>query len=153
MAQFEAVEKFGPYKSSSGSGQYWVQLNKNGIISCNCKGWTMYKGRPRSCKHTDQVIREKGWQNQLKIPNGSQYIFLSDKQVNAVKTFLRQTPEETLQALINAYEKAVEFMSRQPLDKVIEAAMAVEEAKFKIEVYVAGMKAKGVALNLQMGAA
>ena len=45
------------YPSSSSDKVYTVQRRVDGLVSCDCPGWVVKRaGRPRSCKHTKQVV-------------------------------------------------------------------------------------------------
>jgi len=38
---------------------YTIRLNRDGTLSCNCKGWIFSKA-PKSCSHTKEIHEEKG---------------------------------------------------------------------------------------------
>src|SRR4051812_42801324 len=90
MAQFEAMPGMRwTFASSSGSGIYTTQVNTTGILSCNCKGWTMRKkDQPRHCKHTDEVARTQG----LKLEERGQYLFLVNESLNKAKQKFAASP-------------------------------------------------------------
>lgn len=46
------------FESKSSPGTYYETIvRSDGLVACNCKGWTMKKeGKPRRCAHTDKVI-------------------------------------------------------------------------------------------------
>src|SRR6266566_4294117 len=44
------------FESSSSSAIYTTRINDNGLLSCDCRGWTIKKlGKARMCKHTTEV--------------------------------------------------------------------------------------------------
>lgn len=140
---FTPTRTWGPFPSSSGGKDYTVQLNTTGIISCNCKGWTMYKGRPRSCKHTDRVIRSEGL---LVQPNG-QYFFVVDQRLAQAKQVMARTPQEKFSLLLAEYEAAVNYMASLPPNQILAAAAKAEEAKFKLDAYILMLEAQGIQIN------
>lgn len=49
------------YKSSSGPKEYTTRVNSNGLLSCDCLGWTSKReGKPRHCKHTKDIAVVNG---------------------------------------------------------------------------------------------
>lgn len=47
------------FPSSSGPSVYVTTLAEDGLLSCNCRGWTFRRGtQPRECKHTKEVIQQ-----------------------------------------------------------------------------------------------
>lgn len=65
------IAQFGPFESKSTPGKrYTVQLADNGLLSCNCRGWTTQKkGQPRGCTHLDQVKKAQRFQTQIRDDN------------------------------------------------------------------------------------
>lgn len=65
------IAEFGPFASQSSPGKtYTVQLADNGLLSCNCRGWTTKKeGKPRTCTHTDKVTKQQRFQTQIRDDN------------------------------------------------------------------------------------
>lgn len=67
------------FDSSSSDAVYEVKLNDlTGLVSCDCRGWTMKRAnQPRACKHTRAVVQElesKGWRSEQQ--DGGQFVFL-----------------------------------------------------------------------------
>lgn len=52
----ERVISAWPFKSSSGTTIYEVQLHSDGILSCNCPGWVVR--RTRDCTHVKRKVSE-----------------------------------------------------------------------------------------------
>lgn len=163
MAQFVAVKTWGPFPSSSPKRPpYTVQLNTTGIISCNCKGWAIRKkdkytgeGLVRECQHTKLVIAQEG----LRIRNRGQYQFLVDQKLAqatkkyaaatpiteiAKKVVQTRTPQETFAILIAEYETALDVMAKLDPADMIQAAPAVDRARFKVEAYMLLLEQKGI---------
>lgn len=47
------------YRSSSSDKVYTTRLNDNGLLSCDCPGWTVKRnGKARDCKHTKQMASD-----------------------------------------------------------------------------------------------
>lgn len=46
------------FQSKSSPDQYYeTVVRSDGLVACNCRGWTMKKeGKPRQCVHTGKVI-------------------------------------------------------------------------------------------------
>lgn len=50
------------FPSSSGNATYTTQLNEDGSLTCDCRGWTMKRpDKPRECKHIKGLIKDNGW--------------------------------------------------------------------------------------------
>ena len=150
-----AVKKWGPYKSSSAGkpkkppkpgskprkvlDEYWVQLNDNGMLSCQCMGWAIHKGTPeapvpRTCKHLKDVAAQEN----LPLVGIGQYFFVDDKKLKAAKLKWSgpSAAEQKLMFLIAAYEKMVNKMAAlDPMDMLLMAD-EVRTAKFKVEAYL-----------------
>jgi len=150
-----AVRKFDQtydpvFISSSGNKSYVAQINDNGIVSCNCTGWAMWakkkKGLPRSCKHTDLVIRREKLEIEP-IKPGDQYVSLVNKSLQNAKAKFKQligTPKEKLAALIAEFEAArARLMTLDIGDAFFRASQELDVAKFKMEGYMELMAARG----------
>ncbi len=44
------------FKSGSSDAVYVTMVMQDGRVTCNCRGWTIAKRRPRRCKHTVALI-------------------------------------------------------------------------------------------------
>lgn len=47
------------FESTSSPGLFYEAIvRSDGLLACNCRGWTMKKsGKPRRCAHTDKMVR------------------------------------------------------------------------------------------------
>ncbi len=46
-------------QSNPSARPYEIQLHDDGILTCNCRGWTNKKdGQPRSCRHVRELLAE-----------------------------------------------------------------------------------------------
>jgi ATP dependent DNA ligase domain len=62
------------YPSGSGLGDYTVIHSDNGLMSCNCRGWTIKRpGKPRECTHTKKVIEIYSFAREVR----GDYVFAS----------------------------------------------------------------------------
>ncbi len=144
MPQLVAKEKW-TVPSNSGRGNYTVQLNKIGILSCGCKGWTFKrKGKPRSCAHCDTVIRAQGLDTYV----DGDYIFVRDAKLEKAKKFVvgakANTPQAMFAALVTQYEAAISKLAKLEIAEMIEAAQEVEIMKFKIDSMMLLFEQKGI---------
>lgn len=149
MAQFEAVKTW-TFPSSSSSKLYTTQLNKVGILSCNCPGWTFKRpGKPRHCKHTQRVERNEG----LDLEARGQYMWVRDARFEQAKrkfapapqVKVRETsPQAIFAKLVSEYEQAIERLAALDPAQMLAALPAVETAKFKVEAYMVLLEEKGI---------
>jgi hypothetical protein len=144
---FNAIRTWGPFDSNSSDSQYYVQLNETGFLSCQCRGWTIYKDRPRSCTHiTDIVIPEMGY----RVEGRGQYLFLHDAALAAAKMQYANpkaavgTPQYKFAQFISEYEMAVDRMAALPPKDMYKVIPAVKEAKFKVETYLLLLQQNGI---------
>jgi hypothetical protein len=153
MPQFEALKSW-KFRSSSGSGVYETRLTKTGILSCDCRGWTFKKaGKPRSCKHTDEVIRDEN----LTVSAVGQYWMVDDKKLSAAKqkygNLPKTTPQQKFLQLVAEYESAVTRMAALDPKDMFDMLEEVELAKFKVESYMVLLDQKGIDGMVQYEAA
>jgi len=64
------------YESKSNPKQppYVVVWLEDGKLMCNCKGWTIYKNKPRSCTHCEQFAKE----HKLMLWGEGDYVFAEE---------------------------------------------------------------------------
>ncbi len=52
------ADKVQEFISSNGYTRYYTTLWTDGVVTCDCPGWTMKKrGKPRDCKHCREVVK------------------------------------------------------------------------------------------------
>lgn len=64
MTPAEKLAKYGPIvlecnSRSEPDKTHFVRC-KDGVYSCNCKGWIFNREKPKRCKHTDRAQQEDG---------------------------------------------------------------------------------------------
>ena len=62
MTPGEKLAKYGPIvleciSRSEPDKTHFVRC-KDGVLSCNCRGWIFNRDKPKRCKHTDRVKQE-----------------------------------------------------------------------------------------------
>jgi len=67
MTPGEKLAKYGPIvlecnSKSEPDKTHFVRC-KDGILSCNCRGWIFNRNNPKRCKHTDRVQGEDWWRD------------------------------------------------------------------------------------------
>lgn len=144
MPQFEALKSW-KFPSDSSSKVYETRLTKTGILSCDCRGWTFKKaGKPRSCKHTDQVIRDEN----LNVKAVGQYWIVDDQKLSAAKkkygNLPKTTPQQKFLQLVAEYESIVAKMAALDPKQMFDMLEEVEMAKFKVESYMVLLDQKGI---------
>lgn len=68
MTPSEKLSKYGPIvmeclSKSDLDKTYYVRC-KDGVYSCNCRGWIFNKDRPKRCRHTDRAKLEDDRESQ-----------------------------------------------------------------------------------------
>lgn len=72
------------FKSSSSPKTYRTLVNANGLLSCDCPGWTVKRAnQPRHCKHTKQVASDL--RLTLEERSGQMFIVAGGAAVNKAK--------------------------------------------------------------------
>lgn len=60
LTQIGAIRVWKNPSSSSSRPPYTTLLQRDGKLTCDCKGWTILKGPVRECSHTISAKRELG---------------------------------------------------------------------------------------------
>jgi hypothetical protein len=139
-------------RSKSNPGKtYTAQVNTNGILSCQCPAWTKgfkkmdHHGHSqpyRHCTHTDQLKGKYGFETKME----GQYLLRVDPKIKAAKSrFAGATgPAQKFAILVKEYEEAIAVMAALDPNEMYQAAAMVEQAKFKVECYMALLETHGI---------
>lgn len=79
------------FPSSSSAKIYHALLNDNGLLSCDCRGWTMKReGKPRHCKHTKEVASRNG----LTLEERDGQMFVAGNGAKRPDSMVQPQPED-----------------------------------------------------------
>lgn len=147
MPQFEAKQSWDFPSKSNPSNSHRTLLTLQGMMSCSCQGWVFRKkdkvtgqGLVRNCKHIKEIIAREKFQ----VEERGQYLFVVSQHIAKAKAILKKTPEAVFARLIAAYETAIDYMASLDPNDMLQAIPAVEEAKFKVEIYMTKLEGLGI---------
>lgn len=79
------------FESQSSAGLFYEAIvRSDGMLACNCRGWTMKKaGKPRRCAHTDKLVRGR-----MTVDDGS-YLYIASlaPRIRAYREALARSAE------------------------------------------------------------